>query len=232
LPRMIPIFRSRSAVARVPGMADHSILLTGNLLMIQERERLLAKLLRKGGWENLEELRVFEAGCSTGYNLRQLVQWGARPEHVAGIDLNPEAVEYCRSRSSEVRVHLGSADAIPEPPQSFDLALAFTLFSSVPEETVAAGIASELLRITRPGGLILVYDMRRKSPHNPNVHPITKQDLRRWFPGSRMLSRSITLAPPLARRVGSFAPWLYGPLAAIPPFRTHTITIIRRHSNP
>ncbi len=213
-------------------MADHSILLTGNLLMVQERERFLTKLLRKSGWENLSELRAFEAGCSTGYNLRQLVQWGARPEHIAGIDLNPEAVEYCRSRSREVRVHLGSADAISEPTGTFDISLAFTLFSSVPDDAVAAGIGGELLRITRPGGLILVYDMRRKSPRNPNVHPISKQDLRRWFPGCRMLSRSITLAPPVARRVGSVAPWFYGPLAAIPPLRTHTMTIVRLPSSP
>lgn len=209
-------------------MADHSILLPGNLLMVQERERFLTSLLRKAGWANLEELHAFEAGCSTGYNLRQLVQWGARPEHVAGMDLNPEAVNYCVSRSKDIRVHLGSADAIPEPDGNFDLSIAFTLFSSVPDDAIAAGIARELLRITRPGGLILVYDMRRKSPRNPNVHPIKRADIQRWFPGAKLLTRSITLAPPIARRVGGFAPWLYGPLAAIPPLRTHAMTIIRR----
>ena len=207
-------------------MADYSILLPGNLAMVQERERFILGLLRKSGWEHLRELRVFEAGCSSGYNLRQFLQWGARPEHLAGMDLNPAAVAEHLALSPNIRVHAGSAEHIPEPDGVFDLSLAFTLFSSVPEEAVSTRIAAELVRITRPGGLIVVYDMRRKS-RNPGVHPVGKQDLRRWFPGCKMLSRSITLAPPLARRATAAAPWLSGPLAAFPPLRSHLITIIR-----
>lgn len=208
-------------------MADYSILLPGNLAMVQERERFILGLLRKSGWAHLRELRVFEAGCSSGYNLRQFLQWGARPEHLAGMDLSEVAVQEHRSLSPNIRVHLGSAESIPEPDATFDLSLAFTLFSSVPEDSTLAGIARELLRITRPGGLILVYDMRRKSRSNPNVHPVTKSDIQRWFPTCRTLTRSITLAPPIARRVTSVAPWLYGPLAALPPLRSHAMTIIR-----
>lgn len=77
-------------------MADHSILQPGNLLMVQERERFLARFLRKNGWPTLDSLRAFEAGCSTGYNMRLFVQWGARPEHIAGIDLDPDAVVAAR----------------------------------------------------------------------------------------------------------------------------------------
>lgn len=205
----------------------HSLLEPGNQLMVQERERALVRVFRRAGISSFERLRVFEAGCAGGYHLRLAVQWGARPENVAGIDLDPASVDYCRSRASDIRVHLGSADSIPEPDASFDLAFAFTLFSSVPEEATSAGIARELLRITRPGGLILVYDMRRRSPRNRAVHPVSNADVRRWFAGRPMVSRSITLAPPLARMVGRRAPWLYGPLAALPPLRTHTLHIVR-----
>ncbi|MEJ5220838.1 MAG: class I SAM-dependent methyltransferase, partial [Tepidiforma sp.] len=159
-------------------MADQSILQPGNLLMVQERERYLAGLFRRVGWQSLAELRAFEAGCSTGYNLRMLVQWGAKPGNVAGQDLDPGAVAYCRAHASDIRVHAGSAERIPEPDRAFDLALAFTLFSSVPDEDVAQRIAAELVRITRPGGLILVYDMRRRNPANPNVHPVLEDDVR------------------------------------------------------
>lgn len=209
-------------------MADQSILQPGNLLMVQERERFLSRLFRDVGWANLEGLRGFEAGCSTGYNLRLLVQWGARPENLAGIDLDPQAVDYCKAHSPEIRVHAGSADAIPEDEAAFDLSLAFTLFSSVPDEAVSAGIARELMRVTKPGGHILVYDMRRRNPRNRDVHPIGRDDIRRWFKGCGVRSRSITLAPPIARRAAQWAPWLYGPLAAIPPLRTHTMYVLRR----
>jgi SAM-dependent methyltransferase len=209
-------------------VADQSILQPGNLLMVQERERFLAGFLRRAGLHSLDETRVFEAGCSTGYNLRQMVQWGGRPENMAGIDLDPAAVDYCKAHAPEIRVHSGSADAISEPDESFDLAFAFTLFSSVPDEEVSAGIARELARIVRPGGFIIVYDMRRRSPGNRNVHPISAEDIRRWFPRAPMRVRTITLAPPIARRAGRWAPWMYAPLSKIPFLRTHAMYLLRR----
>lgn len=204
----------------------------GNLLMVQERERLLSGIFRRHGIHSLAGFRTFEAGCSTGYHLRLMVQWGASPDGQAGIDLDPAAVDYARSHGPGMRIHLGSADAIPEPTASFDLSLAFTLFSSVPAEETAAGIARELFRITRPGGLILVHDMRRRNPRNPAVHPIDTSDIRRWFPSCPVRARSCTLAPPIARRIGRWVPGLYGPLAAVPLLRTHTLYVIRRPALP
>lgn len=213
-------------------MTQNSILNMGNLLMVQERERFLSRLLNRTGVDSLDSFRAFEAGCSTGYNLRLILQWGARPENLAGIDVDPAAVDYCRAHSPEIRVHHGSADAIPEPDEHYDLAMAFTLFSSVPDEDVAHGIARELFRITRPGGLILVYDMRRQNPRNKAVHRIDAEDLRRWFPKCPLRVQAITLAPPVARRVAGRAPWLYAPLAAIPPLRTHAMYVLRRPALP
>jgi SAM-dependent methyltransferase len=209
-----------------------SILEPGNLLIVQERDRFLSRLLRAQGWQSLTHLAAFEAGCSTGYNLRLLVQLGASPGLIAGMDVDPAAVAYVGSHSPEIRVHTGSAGAVPERDESFDLSMAFSLFSSVKDEAVARGIARELLRVTKRDGFIVVYDMRRRSPSNPNVHPIHAADIRRWFAGCHARAYSITLAPPIARGVGRRAPWLYGPLSAIPLLRTHAIYVIRPPALP
>lgn len=206
----------------------HSILEPGNLLIIQERERRLAGLLRRHGWRSLEDLRAFEAGCGGGYNLRLLVQWGARPANLVGMDLDPVTTAYSVSRSPEIRVHTGSADRVPEPDRAFDMALAFTLFSSIHDEETAEAIASELFRVTKPGGLILIYDMRRDNPRNPAVHAVAIDDIRRWFPKCPLKVQSLTLAPPIARPIARWAPWLYAPLAAIPPLRSHHLVVLRR----
>ena len=213
-------------------MADQSILQPGNLLMVQERERFLSKMLRQHNIDSLDHFRAFEAGCSTGYNLRLFVQWGARPENLAGIDLDTAAVDYNKAHAPEIRVHSGTAADIPETDATFDVALAFTLFSSVPDEAVSLAIASELFRITRPGGLIVIYDMRKRNPRNRGVHPILVSDVRRWFPKCVVRMRRITLAPPIARPIGRFAPWLYGPLAAVPLLRSHAIYVLRRPFMP
>jgi SAM-dependent methyltransferase len=206
----------------------HSILEPGNLLILQERERLLVRLLRRYGITSFRDISLLEAGCAGGYNLRQAVQWGARPENVAGVDLDPASVAYCQQQAPSIRVHCGSADAIPEPDASFDVALAFTLFSSVPDDAVACGIGRELLRTVRPGGLVFVYDMRRRNPWNPGVHPVARTDVERWFPGCPVRTHTLTLVPQLARPLGRRAPFLYGALGAIPPLRTHALHVVRR----
>jgi SAM-dependent methyltransferase len=206
----------------------HSILAPGNLLMLQERERLLVRILRERAIDTLAGRRVFEAGCGGGYNLRLMLQWGAHPGDLAGIDLDEAAVEYCHQSVSDIRVHHGSAATIPEAAEHFDLSIAFTLFSSVPSDDVARQIGAEIIRVTRPGGLILVYDMRRTNPWNPAVHKVVKADIRRWFPGCRLQSHSLTLLPQVARPIGRFVPALYGLLSSLPPLRTHAMYVLQR----
>jgi hypothetical protein len=92
---------------------------------------------------------------------------------------------------------------------------------------VAAGIGRELVRITRPGGLIFVYDMRYPNPWNKDVRRITKAAIRRWFPGCRLRTRTLTLLPQLARPIGRRAGFLYGPLAAVPPLRSHALYVLQ-----
>lgn len=213
-------------------MSQHSILHMGDLLMVQERERFLSRLLRRQNVDSLDDFRAFEAGLSPGHNLRLLVQWGGNPANMAGVAIDPGAAAACAELSPGIRIHSDSAGRIPEPGQIFDLSMAFTLFSTVHDEDMAHEIARELFRITKPGGLIVVYDMRRKNPRNPEVHPVAEDDIRRWFPKCPLRIRSITLAPPLARLVGRNAPWFYGPLAAIPPLRTHAMYVLRRPATP
>ena len=209
-----------------------TILGPGNVLIVQERERYLAGVLRRQGYESLEGLRCFEAECSNGHNLHTFMQWGARPSDISAISTQPDVVANLQAYSPQIRIHTGSAEAIPEGDESFDLSIAFTLFSGVADEEASSAIADELFRITRPGGLIIVYDMTRRNPANRNGHPVTVDAIRRWFPKCPLKVRRITLAPPIARVIGRYAPGLYGPLAALPFLRTHAMYVLRRPALP
>jgi len=231
-------------------MHQHVNLDMGNLLVAQERERFLARLLLKHGITSLESLRVFEAGCAGGYTLRLMVQWGARPEHLSGVEIDASAAAQCARYSPEIHVHVGSADDLDEPDQVFDISLAFGLFSRVLDEDLAHGIARELFRITKPGGLIVIYDLQRKDTRNRRTHAVEEDDIRydlqrkdtrnrrthaveeddirRWFPKCPLRVRSITVDPLIAGLAGRYAPWLYGTLAAIPQLRTHAVYVLRR----
>jgi SAM-dependent methyltransferase len=211
-------------------MSGHRFLDAGQLLANQERERVLSRALRERGIADLEAVRIFEAGSSDGHNLRQFVQWGARPENVAGIDLDADRVNYSKAYSPAIRVHHGNATDIPELDASYDITVAFSLLSRLPNEETASKVASELFRITRPGGVILLYEPKRANAvkRQQRIHSVDGDDIRRWFPRCPMRMRSLTLSPLLARLSGRFAPWLYGPLVALPPLRTHLLCILRR----
>jgi len=197
----------------------------GTLLVEQERERLLAKVLRGRGWGSLEDMRLFDAGCGSGDNLRLFTRWGARPSNLMGMDSDPELTAYCVSRSPEIRIHTGNAERVPEPDRSFDVSLAFTLFSTVHDEELRSTIAAEMFRVTKPGGLILVYDRRRA---DGAAGVVTPADIRRWFPKCPARVHRLTLGHALTSAAGRFAPWAYGALAAIPLLRTHLLIELKR----
>src|SRR5579863_3242886 len=64
-----------------------------NLLSIQERERRVLALLARHAKASLDEMKILEVGCGTGFWLREFIKWGARPENIAGWDLLPDRVE-------------------------------------------------------------------------------------------------------------------------------------------
>ena len=121
-----------------------------------------------------------------------------------------------------------SATALPHPDSSFDLILAFTLFSSILDDRIAGGVAREIGRVLRPGGALVWYDVRVSNPHNPAVRGMPRRRLLALFPGWRATLRPITLLPPVARRLGRLTGVAYPALAALPPLRTHWAGLLER----
>ena len=92
--------------------------------------------------------RVLEAGCGTGLILERL----AREAQAAyGIDLS--AGMLARAAERGLQVTLGSVDAIPFADESFDLVCSFKVLAHVPNIALAL---SELARVTRPGGQLVL----------------------------------------------------------------------------
>jgi ubiquinone/menaquinone biosynthesis C-methylase UbiE len=133
-----------------------------------------------------------------------------------------------RTRNPGLALILGDGTALPLPGHSVDLAVSFTVFSSVLDDDVRAAIAAELARVVRPGGRLLWYDLRRANPVNRQVRPVDRKDLRALFPGWTGDAATTTLLPPLARRLGRRADRWYPRLARLSPMRTHLIGVLTR----
>jgi len=187
-----------------------------NLYLYQARERALVSLLagtglpdRQAGLLPMTNLRVLDVGCGEGAVLRDLLRLGARPENLAGVDLLVSRLAKAGALNAGMAFSVADAADLPYADVSFDLLLAFTLLSSIIDVEARGAAASEMLRVPRPGGVLIVYDFW-VNPRNPDVRPLRRAEVRRLFPGCTFNWRRVTLAPPLLRLLVPSAPggWL------------------------
>ncbi|HEV2960981.1 MAG TPA: class I SAM-dependent methyltransferase [Candidatus Angelobacter sp.] len=201
------------------------------LCAAHEREEEMAAMFRAEGLTTLSGLRILDVGCGRGDTLRQMLEYGADPELLTGIDLLDENVKRARHLSPHLQIICGSASRLPFPDSSFDLVLQFTLFTSILNDEVKRTIAAEMKRVLAPGGRILWYDFSFNNPKNPDVRGIGKREIRTLFPGLEMKVKRVTLAPPLGRIVAPFSIVLYYLLSRIRPLCTHLLCLLRKPKN-
>jgi SAM-dependent methyltransferase len=111
---------------------------------------------------------ILDAGCGPGGNGAWLADHG----RVVGVDLSPDALAFVRAGRPDTTPVRGSLDALPFATGTFDVAVAITVVTCVPDDHVAIG---ELARVTRPGGAVLLFEpafaaLRRA--HDKTVHSI------------------------------------------------------------
>jgi SAM-dependent methyltransferase len=193
-----------------------------HMLRIQERHRRTLQLLRSAGFADLSRLRILDVGCGNGDLLLQLLQWGAEPDQLAGIELRPEPVERARRINPSVDLRCGNAAELPWPSGHFDVVCQHTVFTSVLDGDLRRKIAAEMGRVLRSGGAVLWYDFRFDNPRNKDVRGMRAGEIRSLFPGFEVELQEITLAPFVARRLPERGSSLWYPLlAALPQLRTH-----------
>jgi SAM-dependent methyltransferase len=98
--------------------------------------------------------RLLDVACGSGQIALKAAAAGAR---VTGIDLAPAWIERARARAEEAgleaRFDVGDAEALPYEDDRFDLTVSLigAMFAPRPER-----VTDELLRVTRPGGRIVM----------------------------------------------------------------------------
>jgi SAM-dependent methyltransferase len=173
-----------------------------NLYLYQGRERALVSLLAGAGLLPMTNLRVLDVGCGEGAVLRDLLRLGARPDNLVGVDLLASRLARARALNADMAFSVADAAGLPFPNASFELLLAFTILSSIVDVEARGAAASEILRVLRPGGAVIIYDFW-VNPRNPDVRPLSRAEVRRLFPGCTFNWRRVTLAPPLLRLLAS-----------------------------
>jgi ubiquinone/menaquinone biosynthesis C-methylase UbiE len=121
-------------------------------LMVQERQRILIRLFKSLGINDLSDLKVLEVGCGSGANLLELIQLGAVPENLVGNELLQDRLAAARQRLPEAtKLLAGDASRLPLPDNTFDIVYQSTVFSSILDDDLQASLARKMWRLARGG---------------------------------------------------------------------------------
>ena len=195
----------------------------GEIFMVAERERIAAIMLKK-----IEKFPVAGDRClELGYGklgwLGRMVSWGLREPDLHGIELDQDRALVAKAALPNAILKVGNAVQLPWQDGHFRFVVASTLFSSILDKQVRMLIAKEMDRVLMSGGVVLWYDAAVDNPQNSHLRGIKRVELAKLFPKYEFHTRSVTLAPPLSRRVAEFS-WTFATiLGAMPLFRTHLL---------
>ncbi|HZS03395.1 MAG TPA: methyltransferase domain-containing protein [Blastocatellia bacterium] len=97
---------------------------------------------------------ILDDGCGTGGNLEWLKRYAGNGK-VVGLDLETDALGFCRERRHE-RLTRASATDLPFADAVFDLVTSFDVLPHVCGEGADERAMREMFRVLRPGGIAFV----------------------------------------------------------------------------
>jgi SAM-dependent methyltransferase len=148
--------RYEELVARSIGFSGQ-----GQSFFLEARARHLLDVVRRRVAEPAQ-VRALDVGCGGGLSHPYLTSLGA----LDGVDVSPSMIARARERNASVRYHVGDGTRLPFPDGVFDVTFTACVLHHVPPPA-RDEFARELGRVTRPGGLVVVFE------HNP-LNPLTR----------------------------------------------------------
>jgi ubiquinone/menaquinone biosynthesis C-methylase UbiE len=107
---------------------------------------------------------VLDVGCGTGELTIAATARAGSAGKVYGIDASPEMIEVAHSKAQEQDIEIdfqvGLIEALIFPDNTFDVVLSSLMMHHLPEDVKHKGL-SEIHRVLKPGGRLLVVDVKR-----------------------------------------------------------------------
>jgi ubiquinone/menaquinone biosynthesis C-methylase UbiE len=141
----------------------------------------LATLMRGTGRSSLAGLKILDVGCGKGRFLRACLDMGASPENLFGVDLYSRAIDEARELSPHLHFQASNGTDLDFPDGKFDLLTQFVAFSSIFNDKLRTRLASEMIRVLKPGGYIFWWDLMQ-TVERSSQDQLRPQEL---FPGMK-----------------------------------------------
>lgn len=165
---------------------------------------------------------VLDIGCGPGWLLAALAQAGTQPGMLRGLEPDPARAAAARQRVPGATIEQGDARKLPYADGRFGVVALMLVLSSVQPAQDVPIVLGEARRVLAPGGVLMVYEPRLANPLNRETHLIRNRHLDRAGLAPRT-ARTLTLLPPVGRRLGRLTPRLHPALSRVPVLRSHRL---------
>jgi SAM-dependent methyltransferase len=102
-----------------------------------------------------QSMSLLDVGCGRGAVLRNLTD---KFDKVVGVDISSCNLDRLQQDLGPVEVHQASAHDLPFPDDSYDRVLLYGVLHYMPNWELASSVVRELIRVCKPGGIVLVGD--------------------------------------------------------------------------
>lgn len=107
----------------------------------------------------IADAKILDVGCGVGHSTRALLEFGARPENILGIDLRPSAIAYAQSVNPSMHFQV-VRDLSDWPAKgSFDFCMQCLVFSSIDGLERRRTLAAKMEEMVNEKGLIFWWDL-------------------------------------------------------------------------
>jgi ubiquinone/menaquinone biosynthesis C-methylase UbiE len=177
--------------------------------------------------------RVLDVGCGSGAGIFQFLRLGFKPQLISGVDLSEVRIADSKVTLPTVDLRCESGDATSFSDGEFDIVFEGTMFVLLPSEEMARGIAREMIRVTKPGGYIMLVDWRYSKPGSDVYRAMTPKRIAGLFDvggATRLITRERgALVPPVGRFLSRRLPSLYFLVQALlPPAVGQMTTLLQK----
>ena len=105
---------------------------------------------------------ALDVGCGTGVLASRLAGAGYT---MTGIDPSAGMLQILRARTADVKAVQGSGTALPFDADAFELVLTVATLHHIADSGDVRRTLSEMVRVARPGGRVLVWDHNPRNPY-------------------------------------------------------------------
>lgn len=117
--------------------------------------------------------KILDVGCGTGVLAKRLAAEGY---DVTGMDPFDGMLTYLRQRAPEITAVQGRGEDQPFDDNTFDLTYCVAVMHHVADPEDVHNTLKEMVRVTKPGGHILVWDHNPRNPYWPLLMKRVPQD--------------------------------------------------------